>query len=310
MAVLRPPTGPSIRLLAHHAVGRAPTNDLRLDDPLCSTQHAAITWTGSVWTVRDLNSRNGTWVNGHRLAEGRGVTLEPSMSLAFGNPPVTWIIDSLEAPTAAAVDPEGNTIFAENGLLAIPHEERPDHTVYLSDDGRWWVEGPDNASRFCKSDERVWCDGQPWRLVTPSGRQTTHELEVRRPLEGAALTFLVSSDEEQVAVHALFGGVATRLEPRAHNYMLLTLARRRLRDRDSGVPVEDEGWVDRSELAHSLRLQPADVSVQIYRARKQFAISGVDGASRLVERRAPDGFLRLGLDRIDVVRLAPPSTDP
>lgn len=305
MAVLRHPNGNTVRLLAHHAVGRAPTNDLHLDDPLCSTHHATITWSGSSWVLRDLNSRNGTWISGHRLAEGREAALEAGLTVAFGNPPEAWVVSDIEAPTAAAIDPQGRAHFAENGLLAIPDEDRPDHTIYLSDDGRWCVDGPDRSGWVCQANEKIWCDGQPWRLVTPSGRATTQELEVRRPLTGAALTFLVSSDEEQVAVNAIFGGVATRLEPRAHSYLLLTLARHRIADRERGVPVADEGWMDREELASALRVQQSDVSVQIYRARKQFAVSGVEGASRLVERRAGDGMIRLGLARIEVVRLEP-----
>jgi hypothetical protein len=305
MAVLRPTTGLPVRLLAHHAIGRASTSDLHVDDPLCSTHHATITWNGSAWELRDLNSRNGTWVDGHRLKTGRGVQLEADMRLAFGNPPVTWHVTDVEPATAAAVDPAGRDHFAQRGLLPLPNEDRPEHTVFRSEDGRWHVESPDQAPRVCKREENLWLDGQPWRLVTPTGRQTTHELEVRRPLDGAALTFLVSPDEEDVAVNALFGGVATRLEPRAHSYLLLTLARQRLADRERGLDPADEGWMERDALAEALRVDLAELSVQVYRARKQFATSGVEGASRLVERRSPGGCLRLGLFEIQVLRVDP-----
>jgi S1-C subfamily serine protease len=60
-------------------IGRHPTSDLRLDpeqDLDASTRHAAVLRTGDRWVLRDLGSRNGTFVNGtridtdHTLADG------------------------------------------------------------------------------------------------------------------------------------------------------------------------------------------------------------------------------------------------
>jgi DNA-binding SARP family transcriptional activator len=54
-------------------VGRAPGNDVLLKDPLVSGTHAALERVGAAWAIRDLGSRNGTWVNGQRLAGERVV---------------------------------------------------------------------------------------------------------------------------------------------------------------------------------------------------------------------------------------------
>lgn len=48
-------------------VGRAPDNDVVVSDPLVSATHAALERVGSAWSIRDLGSRNGTFVNGERL---------------------------------------------------------------------------------------------------------------------------------------------------------------------------------------------------------------------------------------------------
>jgi pSer/pThr/pTyr-binding forkhead associated (FHA) protein len=49
-------------------VGRAPDNDLVLDDPSCSNYHAALKLTESGdFSVSDLGSTNHTRVNGHRV---------------------------------------------------------------------------------------------------------------------------------------------------------------------------------------------------------------------------------------------------
>ncbi len=48
-------------------VGRNPENDLCLDDPGMSRNHARITRLGTNYCVEDLNSSNGTFVNGCRV---------------------------------------------------------------------------------------------------------------------------------------------------------------------------------------------------------------------------------------------------
>jgi ABC-type multidrug transport system ATPase subunit/ABC-type multidrug transport system permease subunit len=48
-------------------VGRTPDNGLPIDHPLISRHHARFTRSGSAWTVTDLSSTNGTYVNGRRV---------------------------------------------------------------------------------------------------------------------------------------------------------------------------------------------------------------------------------------------------
>jgi predicted component of type VI protein secretion system len=52
-------------------VGRGVDNDVELADPEVSSVHAAFDRVGGGWTVRDLGSRNGTYVNGELLAGER-----------------------------------------------------------------------------------------------------------------------------------------------------------------------------------------------------------------------------------------------
>lgn len=54
-------------------LGRATGSDLRFDpqrDLAVSARHALIVHEGGAWIVRDLGSRNGVFVNGHRVAGG------------------------------------------------------------------------------------------------------------------------------------------------------------------------------------------------------------------------------------------------
>src|SRR5512133_3033923 len=45
-------------------IGRAPLNDIVIDLPVVSAQHAMLQKVGDTYWLKDLNSTNGTYVNG------------------------------------------------------------------------------------------------------------------------------------------------------------------------------------------------------------------------------------------------------
>ena len=82
MAVLRNPDGDSeIRTPPRAVIGRGPRSDVRVDDNACSTQHAEVFWSVDRWVVRDLDSRNGTWVDGVRLQPSEQSELRRNVAL-------------------------------------------------------------------------------------------------------------------------------------------------------------------------------------------------------------------------------------
>jgi DNA-binding CsgD family transcriptional regulator len=54
-------------------VGTAPSNDVTVSDPTVSRLHAVLERYAASWCVRDLGSRNGTFVNGERVIADRAV---------------------------------------------------------------------------------------------------------------------------------------------------------------------------------------------------------------------------------------------
>jgi hypothetical protein len=50
------------------SVGRAPDNDLMIADAVVSRHHARLEAERNVWRVVDLESTNGTWLNGARIS--------------------------------------------------------------------------------------------------------------------------------------------------------------------------------------------------------------------------------------------------
>jgi len=63
------------------AVGRAPSNDVVISAAEVSREHARLRREGNTLDVRDLKSRNGTWVNGMRITSHRARSGD---EIAFG----------------------------------------------------------------------------------------------------------------------------------------------------------------------------------------------------------------------------------
>jgi pSer/pThr/pTyr-binding forkhead associated (FHA) protein len=55
-------------LAAVTSIGRAPGNSIVLEDDYVSNEHALLMLRGRQWWVEDLNSRNGTLLNGEPVA--------------------------------------------------------------------------------------------------------------------------------------------------------------------------------------------------------------------------------------------------
>lgn len=122
-------------------------------------------------------------------------------------------------------------------------------------------------------------------------------------LADVRLCFAHSSDEEYIELTADAGTGRMDLEARAHNYVLLLLARARLADQARGVAPPNQGWIQQDKLLDMLKIEPAHLNITIHRARLHLARSGLGDATRLVERRKGTRQLRLGVARIEIVRL-------
>ncbi len=64
------------------SIGRATGSGLRLNHASVSRRHAQLRGSASGWTLRDLGSANGTWVNGCRVTDA--VRVRPGDQVSFG----------------------------------------------------------------------------------------------------------------------------------------------------------------------------------------------------------------------------------
>src|SRR3569623_2204818 len=85
------------RLIPGQAVtiGRAPTNQIVIKDERCSRCHAEMFMSEGQWTLRDLESRNGTAVGGE-LIQGDKI-LSPGDIIRIGNSQLAFVHDLSKA---------------------------------------------------------------------------------------------------------------------------------------------------------------------------------------------------------------------
>jgi len=284
-------------------VGRAPGNDLRLERRQVSAQHAAIFWTGRNWMVRDLGSRNGTFVDQRRIPPGEQYPLKEGSVLAFGQMLEAWELASAQSPpeTAAVNATSGEVTLPEDGLLTLSDPEG-DALVFLGSEG--WVCEREEGVRPIVDGEELCLGSSRWtvRINARTGPVTgaiapPSELS----LAGLELVFQISRDEEHVQVSARANGRTIDLGARSHNYLLVTLARRRIQNAQAGLPDTSCGWIYQEDLAHDPSMALPQLNIDVFRIRKQFAAVGVVDAASIIERRPRTRQLRIGTSRLTIV---------
>jgi len=160
-------------------------------------------------------------------------------------------------------------------------------------EGDWLIEGL-GALRALRDQEVIQIGETAWQMFIPLKLPSTI-----RP-GGLELHFRVSLDEEHVSIEVRHSDDVYDLGARAHNYLLLTLARQRVSDKQRGLPKSEQGWMHRDVLTRGLRLEYNHLNLLIHRARSAFSRAGVPGGSALLERRLDTGELRIGLAKIEI----------
>ncbi len=81
-------------------IGRVEDNMFQIAEPSVSSHHCEVHLRGTEVLIRDLNSTNGTFINGEKITES---TLKPGQTLRLGNVELKLEVEG--APTAAASGP-------------------------------------------------------------------------------------------------------------------------------------------------------------------------------------------------------------
>ena len=292
-----------LRLSSETTVGRSRSCVLRLQDPSASGLHAVVAWNGEGWELRDLGSRNGTWVSGRRLQSGQRELLEPGSKLGFGGQDQIWTLTDDSAPVLGAQTSDGDWVQAQAELLTLPSVESPEVVIYAGERGEWIMERGYETSQV-EPREQVEAGGKTWTLELPQHMApTAAATQEMASLSFGELhiTFKVSSDEENVLLELQSQGQLRQVPHRAQNYLLLTLARARAREH--ALDPGERGWCYRDDLIRGLRIPENQFNVAVFRARQHLSRAGVIGAKSVVERRRGSTQLRFGTDRFAIERL-------
>jgi Nif-specific regulatory protein len=97
-----------------YTLGRAASNCIVLKDELCSREHAEVFFADGRWRVRDLNSLNGTRVNGDRLASE--IELSPGDDLHLGKASLLFVEDMSQLPDIPLRSPADDGISIKKRL--------------------------------------------------------------------------------------------------------------------------------------------------------------------------------------------------
>lgn len=305
MAILRRVSdGRICQLEAEHVVGRSARSELALEMPRVSSAHALLRWNGEAWELKDLGSRNGTWLDGVALTPSAVSTLAVGARVRFGDEAEEWIVDDLSEPAVMATALDGSsTVLAEGSLLAVPSPDEPEVTVYSGNDGCWYLEREDEGKVAIRTRETFEAGGKTWRFCCPSVVVPTQAQTAPLELRNAEFDFSVSADEEYVELRARCAGRDVDLGSRSQFYMLLTLARTRLDDSGRGLPEPSTGWVYQDDLLRSLGVPQSQLNIDVFRVRRQLAAAGFVDAALVVERRPSTRQMRLGVSKLNVRRI-------
>jgi len=100
-----PGTGTEFEIDQAAILGRLDTNDIPVQDPKASREHAKIYKQGSKFSVVDLNSSNGTFVNGKQITKQ---TLEHEDRITIGK--VTMLFENPEEAAIKAAAPQRKSL--------------------------------------------------------------------------------------------------------------------------------------------------------------------------------------------------------
>ncbi|MBW3596489.1 MAG: FHA domain-containing protein, partial [Planctomycetes bacterium] len=107
-------------------VGRAPTNEIVIKDERCSRYHAELFMTRDQWTLRDLDSRNGTIVGRERIKGD--YALQPGDVVRVAHTQMAFVHD-LSKAFASDSSARGDALGEETVVASYP----PDASLSSSD---------------------------------------------------------------------------------------------------------------------------------------------------------------------------------
>jgi pSer/pThr/pTyr-binding forkhead associated (FHA) protein len=133
-------------------IGRVEDNTFQIAEPSVSSHHCEVHLRGHEIFIRDLNSTNGTFIGGEKIAEG---VLKPGQTLRLGNVELRLEAEGGTAPATPAA-PAAPSKKSVEPTMVIPRGISLDQ---LEQSGR--IPGFDSSTVFTKKTNKV----NKWFLI-------------------------------------------------------------------------------------------------------------------------------------------------
>ena len=278
MAVLRNAvSGDFVLLNSRHVIGRsARTSNTVLLEKDVSKSHATIFWEDGIWKLND-HSRNGT-VIGHKHIHQDSHKLKKGAKIKFGRQETAvWTFEDDSPPSSYLQSVrEEQKVLALTPVPGLPNPDDPEISFYYTRDNRWKAEKAgteidleDGTMLNFSEDDWVFVENDVLDETIDYGQVVTNAL----------FRFILSADEEKVAINIQTVSHQLDLGVRVYHYILLALVRKRLQDQADGYVLADQGWMEVEDLVQDLNkelgrkrdneIDEYYLNVQIYRLRKQ-----------------------------------------
>jgi len=119
-------------------IGRDENCEITIDVVAVSRRHAIVVRSPHGWSLRDLDSSNGTWVNGERLSDiaqplrnDDEIVLAGSVTLRFTDPQATPMAPAIGRLTGVWIDPDSSAVWVDAQPIEPPLSERQQALIEL-----------------------------------------------------------------------------------------------------------------------------------------------------------------------------------
>lgn len=275
-------------------VGRGPENDVVLTEQTVSSNHASA-WLegGQVW-LKDLGSRNGTFVNDERIQgatpvhPGDNIRLGPEMELrvhgegAAMGPPMALLVEDVTSQVRFPVRSDRFHIGGgPNDHLPIEGAPAAAATLLIYADGECYLGEEEGEERPLEPGDTFEVAGRTLKLLAlaPSYTATIEAEPSRYPY-----TLKVTLDGVSGPEAFLRDGradVTHRVDAENRAILLYVLGKQWLDDRKEGKPRTERGWCSDADVSVGIwgRRGTSDANalhVLTHRLRKELKKAGFD----------------------------------
>jgi hypothetical protein len=192
-------------------------------------------------------------------------------------------------------------IALDRDVLGIPDDDDPEMSLLRDHRGSWHAERLDGEGLELQDGTVFEAAGRQWQFTLGDGIGPTSVLPNPQCPCPIFLRFSVSKDEEYVELRAEQEGRTIEIGSRAHNYLLLTLARFRLQDAGRDILSSARGWTYVEDLERALKTTAIRINTDVFRIRQHFAKLGLGNAVNIIERRHRAKQLRIGTESVQIV---------